>query len=403
MPCDKVLDFMDPDELNDFWHAISAWLAHRDVQLYDLRLPESHSPDEWLSEVWYTPLVSTAAPLPFARCLQRDTALSSAIDTYPHLACGQDCLGRDVMLKLVDTNSHQYSIFETLLRQLDCFSDPRTFPCVLPPLAIFDTPHNYAVVSMPMWASPVHIEDMRTVREVLRFMECLIRGLKFLHANRIAHRDIWEDNIVVNCYRLDHCLEHLREDLRQHRESGDVYYALMDYDQSIQHPANASLKYFRRPALEAMCGSPLYRPDDVCLGEPDYNPFAFDVAMLGNLFRAHCVEAVPAVPALAALFDAMTTRVQSQRFTAEEAWRFYTAETANLPHAVLDTTVQVCVNWSAINNPDVYWSIISPELQASWTHFRAPPRSMWSYILNWFIGFPRCCQFIVITRRALGI
>lgn len=91
----------------------------------------------------------------------------------------------------------------------------------------------------------------------------------------------------MNCYRLDQSREDLREDLCRHREGGEVFYALMDFDQSIQHPEGVPLKHFRRPAAEAMHGSILYRPYDVCLGEPDYNPFAFDVAMLGNLFRVH--------------------------------------------------------------------------------------------------------------------
>ena len=66
-----------------------------------------------------------------------------------------------------------------------------------------------------------------------------------------------------------------------------MLWALMDYDQSIQHPENVSLKQYRRPADEAWAGAEMYRPEDIYLGEPTYNPFAFDVAMLGNLFRVH--------------------------------------------------------------------------------------------------------------------
>ena len=90
---------------------------------------------------------------------------------------------------------------------------------------------------------------------------------------------------MINCYRLDQDWEQLRDDLRDHWTRDDVYWALMDYDQSIMHPANVSLKTYRRPTNEAWAGADTYRPDDVYLGEPTYNPFAFDVAMLGNLFR----------------------------------------------------------------------------------------------------------------------
>ena len=112
---------------------------------------------------------------------------------------------------------------------------------------------------------------------------------------------------------------------------------------------------------------------------------------------------MPAVPALAALFDAMTTHVQSRRFTAAEALQFYNTQVATVPSAVLDSVVEPHLDWSAMVNSDVYWSKLSPELQASWSHFRTPPCSIWSDILNWFIGFPRCCECIVFTRRVLGI
>ena len=55
------------------------------------------------------------------------------------------------MLKIMDIDSYQYRIYHALLRQVDTFADQNLFPCVLPPLAILDTPHNYAVVSMPMY------------------------------------------------------------------------------------------------------------------------------------------------------------------------------------------------------------------------------------------------------------
>ena len=54
------------------------------------------------------------------------------------------------MLKLVDKDSEQYRIFEELHSELATFHEYSTFPCVLPPTMILDTPHHYAVVAMPM-------------------------------------------------------------------------------------------------------------------------------------------------------------------------------------------------------------------------------------------------------------
>ena len=92
---------------------------------------------------------------------------------------------------------------------------------------------------------------------------------------------------MVNCYRLDQDRVRLQEDLRNHRRRSDVFYSLMDYDQSIQLPQDVSLKHCRRPANEAWAGADWYNPSDIYLGEPHYNPFAFDVGMLGNLFRVN--------------------------------------------------------------------------------------------------------------------
>ena len=57
------------------------------------------------------------------------------------------------MLKVMDTDSEQYRIFQTLYRKSGVFYEPETFPCVLPPLDIFDTQYDYSVISMPMYVS----------------------------------------------------------------------------------------------------------------------------------------------------------------------------------------------------------------------------------------------------------
>ena len=93
--------------------------------------------------------------------------------------------------------------------------------------------------------------------------------------------------MVVNHYRIDQDKALLREDLRQHRASDHVFYALMDFDQSIRLPQDCSPRQCWRPASESGVGAMIYKPNDTASGQPAYNPFAFDVAMLGNVFRFH--------------------------------------------------------------------------------------------------------------------
>ncbi|RPD59843.1 hypothetical protein L227DRAFT_502830 [Lentinus tigrinus ALCF2SS1-6] len=307
------------------------------------------------------------------------------------------------MLKLVDKDSEQYHIFEILLAQRHLFTDSTTFPCVLPPEHIFDTPHQYSVVSMPTWGCPLYQGDMQSIQEILRFMQCVLQGLTFLHSNRIAHRDIFDFNIVVNCYRPDFKPESLRSNLRHHRATEDVFYALMDYDQSIQLPLDVSLKSCRRPADEGCYGSGLYKPTDLSLGQPTYNPFAFDVGMLGNFFRSNFPDVVSAVPALAALYDKMTTHLLAKRFTAEEALQFLDHQINGLPEEVLTRTLTTTRSWDALDDSEVYWSQLSPEQLEEWSHFRTPPIPMWSNVLAWFIGLPICCEIIVFSRCVLRL
>ena len=72
--------------------------------------------------------------------------------------------------------------------------------------------------------------------------------------------------------------------VKEHLNSSGLTFCFFDYDIAIQLPKNASLYDTRRPAWEGDCGSVEFHPRDIYLGQPEYNPFAFDVACLGNLF-----------------------------------------------------------------------------------------------------------------------
>lgn len=61
----------------------------------------------------------------------------------------------------------------------------------------------------------------------------------------------------------------------------------MDFDQSIILPEDTDLRTCLRPADETRYGDGTYKPWNGDFGEPSYNPFAFDVGMLGNIFRMH--------------------------------------------------------------------------------------------------------------------
>ena len=57
-------------------------------------------------------------------------------------------LGRDVVLKLMDKNTDEYRICETLL-QKNRDADNAEFTDVLPPVAILDSPHGWSVAITP--------------------------------------------------------------------------------------------------------------------------------------------------------------------------------------------------------------------------------------------------------------
>ncbi|KAK0198011.1 hypothetical protein F5146DRAFT_1130955 [Armillaria mellea] len=106
-------------------------------------------------------------------------------------------------------------------------------------------------------------------------------------------------------------------------------------------------------------------------GEYDYDPFAFDVALLGYLFFCRFQHLVTYEPMLAPLLDEMITRTVSRRFTASEALQFLEEL---LPGVQLDTPVPS--EWSN-RHYEKYnrWNDLSAEFTQKWSTYQEMPVS----------------------------
>ncbi|KAH9855109.1 hypothetical protein C2E23DRAFT_724790, partial [Lenzites betulinus] len=268
-------------------------------------------------------------------------------------------------------------------------------------------PHGFSFVVMPMWTTSYRIcmEDFDTIREIFTFIRCTLKGLSFLHDIRIAHRDIDDTNIAANwyCYDMKH-RDHRLARILEHYRSPDAVYALFDFDLSLQLPPETSLKECRRPAEEAWIGKLYYHPRDVTQGEWEYNPFALDVACLGNIFLFSFAEAVAVVPLLAPLFGRMTFPSIDSRFIAEEALTFFREIEAGLDPDVLDSKVVLKDSEAVLDDPDLYWARLSPEFQRHWRSHRPIPPSRTMRLLRWAMHrVPGAYKVITYVRKVLRV
>ncbi|KAI0369723.1 hypothetical protein BV20DRAFT_945797 [Pilatotrama ljubarskyi] len=372
----------------DFWMGWEAWLAARG---FTLSLGEG-SPEEHLDKDWCTPAFTAPACLPYAYCIRTEAKSWHPLFSRPATKIGwaQDSRYRDIVFKLTNTDSEEYQIYQHLLHLAEP-SDYHGCSGVLRPVAILDTPYNFSFVAMPKWGTICSLTRLTSVAEVVQFLRC-------------TSKDIHQSNMLINCYTPDtHVADDIGKVLAKFRTTEDVHYNLFDFNISLRLPMDTSLKKCRRPAHEASWGSPIYHPPDVALGECEYNPFAFDVACLGNLYRVYFSSAVPAMPLLAPLFDRMTTHVISERFTAPEAADFIDFILAQVSQATLDKSLTVYPEWECGADTDIYWSRTTPEFSARWKQYRTPKRSWFVGVLDRITDLPIAWRLLCSIRYKLRI
>ncbi|KAI0070379.1 hypothetical protein K474DRAFT_816925 [Panus rudis PR-1116 ss-1] len=376
LPCTSVRELKDIDfDRGQFWNGYKTWFAGFGYTLFDFQ-------DGW----WYAPLISAKASLPFATCFktERSESVGVSMGNNKH-AIAQDAQGRDVVLKLTDRDSMEHKVNMRLLQ------------------SILETPYDFVATAMPLWTAPLMRLDLNSVRDIVVCIRCLLTALDFLHRHRIIHRDIHHCNIAISYYAWD--FDNGRGVDRfvdEQKRSGTLAYALFDFDLAIQFPEDTSVKDFRIPSEHAFYGWPNYHPRDVYRGQVDYNPFAFDVACLGHLLAATCMDAIPLIPMLAPLFDRMTTHVVHERFTASEALSFFVENIqGGLPADILDTPVML--GPAPICLVDVCWTDLSPEFCARWRSYRTPAIPWYDRVLDWVVSFQLGWRFVRYIRRTLHI
>ncbi|KAG6863208.1 hypothetical protein C0993_012474, partial [Termitomyces sp. T159_Od127] len=120
---------------------------------------------------------------------------------------------------------------------------------------------------------------------------------------------------------------------------------------------------------------PSQRPDDTHQGEIDFDPFAFDVGMLGVFFCKEFQHLTTLAPMLSPLFDMMTTRNISRRFTASAALTFFEEQVQPLTIGLEEIA---CRRRGLSEYPIRYdefdrWQGLGPEFIEKWAKFREPP------------------------------
>ncbi|KAF6753300.1 other/AgaK1 protein kinase [Ephemerocybe angulata] len=237
-------------------------------------------------------------PYPYARrAWVEDEELSfsglQAFKVWP----ARDANGREVFIRLVAgvVPTDELKIYQ-LLNSPEARKDPRNHTLPVLDLLRFD---GLVFVVMPRWARSFDCDGWQQpfnkVSELFDMAETFLEGLTFLHEHRIAHRDIMQQNTVMNLIAGSGKIR----TLQNMRAKGAVRYAYIDFDSSIVFSKDVDLhsvelgRVMRAPCINAG------------LAEGLCNPFKDDVRCLGVMLELYVRHIEDQVPEIGNFFDWM--------------------------------------------------------------------------------------------------
>ncbi|SJL04410.1 uncharacterized protein ARMOST_07776 [Armillaria ostoyae] len=355
----------DTETLNErrkWWLSMRGWFADRGYNLY-LRQPV----DEGYMPMCYPPLpftgsdTSEEAPFPYAfrgrhslECGEGETYLSSTEPETAAVWYAQDAETRLVAIKIVKKDTDEYRIIH-LIHEKQSSSLP--LHGIVPVLDILDSGDFYFAI-MPKWSIPFMCDCwFPSTREALGMIHCLLKACPslrtmcqiitdvfrvssgFMNEKLFTECDFKQGNTLVNFAYGDHWTRCPSDEGLQRFfcRRGMLTYGYIDYNIAVMFPRSASLSECRLPYWKSWDGTNNWWLYDTAQGEHDYDPFAFDVALLGfHLSESSLQHLPPYAPFVAPLLDMMVHQDAKKRFTAREALQFFDDMYPQLSEAELE-------------------------------------------------------------------
>ncbi|PPQ72391.1 hypothetical protein CVT26_006751 [Gymnopilus dilepis] len=372
-------------ERANFWdsQATVNWFKAHGYTLYQRVLDDDGDPTSWVAPTFMPSQGRVEAQYPYA---YHDTEVVNQFSIplreevfYGKVAFAQDSLNRHVAIKIVKNDSNEYRILKFLMAQgLEALREN----CIIPVLDLLPA-QDISFAVMPRWGSDVMHPPLQTVHQLLLFMHCMLKDIK-------------AGNVLTNHFS-DSC-EVGESIMRQElRSKGLLSYVIFDFDFSIQWPSELDRTTCRLPYYRAWGSFNLVT--DVAQGEFDYNPFIFDVGVLGALFCKFAQHLTGNLPMLAPLLDRMTTRELARRFTAVEALRFFEEMKDQLSQHDLDQSLEKATTISRIPYYSYdRWKDIPPEFAERWAAFREPPIPLMVSIMRRICRYGWVCHVVARIR-----
>ncbi|KAJ3515516.1 hypothetical protein NMY22_g14434 [Coprinellus aureogranulatus] len=280
--------------------------------------------------------------------------------TDPYSASSYNSEGRHVAIKLVPQNSDELRVYELIRRQS---LETLERVCLLPVLDMLFIP-RYCFVVMPRWGDHVRKPPPATLKRAMEILHSLLKAVDFLHSHNIVHRDISENNVLVNHFTD---AAHTEDRVLLGRQ-GKLRFALYDFDISIVFPQEAKRSKCRLPREKSFEGTWPTPTRDTSHGEPDYDPFVYDVGCLGLLFCTWVQKFTADLPFLAPLLDRMTDRNPTRRFTARQSLEFFEEHIKEVDSDDLDKHYRrtpLDRDWEEYD----HWKGLTEEQVARWAPF----------------------------------